>query len=95
MKDLIDTLRREARAEHGVDPIMSKMLNDAAEEIERCHARLEITHVYRLGQNGVDDFIRMDVPYKNRFALPDAIEARDVTIALMTKHLERLEKKRG
>lgn len=51
-------------------------------EIERCHERLEIDHCWKmgLGDESADrfGFVRVDIPYEERFQLPDGIECRDI-----------------
>jgi len=86
-KDLLTKLRRHASsADTNGNANLARMLEEAAEEIERCHVRLEIDHVYRLGGSDEDDdYIRVNVPYEERMVVPDAVDARDMTISCMKK----------
>lgn len=49
-------------------------------EVARCHARLEIDHVF-VAEG--DDFVRREVPMNERLSLPDAVECRDATISIL------------
>lgn len=46
-------------------------------ELARCHARLEIDHLYRLEDNKL---VRFEVPMADRLLIPDAVTCRDATI---------------
>jgi len=61
--DRISTLERE--------------LEEARAEIDRCHARLEIDHYWRMSDNDDSDLERVDLPMDERETFPDAVEARD------------------
>jgi hypothetical protein len=61
--DRISTLERE--------------LGEARAEIDRCHARLEIDHYWRISDNDDSDLERVDLPINERETFPDAVEARD------------------
>jgi hypothetical protein len=49
----------------------------------RCHARLEIDHVWVMGDNDDSDLERRDIPLAERGEIPDGIECRDATIAVL------------
>jgi hypothetical protein len=63
-------------------------LREAEEEIARCHARLEIDHVYVMGDTPDHDIVRQEVPMNERQNIPDAVECRDATIALLEADLK-------
>lgn len=75
--DLICDLRIAAAI---AGPNARELYLAAANEIERCHARLEIDHV---GVMRGDEIVRRAVPYAERFDLPDGIDCRDATIDLL------------
>ncbi len=54
----------------------------AADEIQRCHERLEIDRIFKLGGE------REDVPLEERLSMPDGIECRDATISLIEAERE-------
>ena len=72
--DLITDLRIAAAIG---GPNARKLYLAAADEIERCHARLEIDHEFVVKG---DDLVRRAVPYHLRREQPDAVECRDATI---------------
>lgn len=49
-------------------------------EVARCHARLEIDHVYVADG---DELVRREVPMDERLSMPDAVECRDATISIL------------
>lgn len=51
-------------------------------EVERCHERLEIDHVWKIGDGGIG-VARVDVPMSERAEMPDAVTCRDATIELL------------
>lgn len=51
-------------------------------EIQRCHKRLEITHVFKMRDEN-SGLERVEIPYEERRQQPDGIECRDATIALL------------
>lgn len=57
------------------------------EEIERCHGRLEIDHVYR-AVNGA--MRRVELPFEDRAVIPDGISCRDETIKLLDAHRDAI-----
>jgi hypothetical protein len=63
----------------------------AALEIERCHRRLEIDHVYANRKGGKPE--RQEVPYDERSRQYDGIECRDQTIKIQDENLETLRTK--
>lgn len=79
--DLINDLRAAARR---AEPAERSLYLSAADEIERCHRRLEIDRAWGLGQDG-DDLVPMPVPYGDRAGFPDGIMARDATIAALER----------
>jgi hypothetical protein len=61
------------------------------EEIDRCHARLEIDHVFTGGGKQEDGgFLRVEVPMGERKSLPDAVACRDDTIELQGEQIAEL-----
>lgn len=58
-------------------------------EVARCHARLEIDHVFV--SKGGGPLERQDVPVDQRLGIPDGIECRDETIKLGDARAERAE----
>lgn len=81
--DLIAELRSAAETADGK---ARKLFLDAVEEIQRCHERLEITHVYEMDFGSATDdasLLRKDVPYAERKEMTDGIECRDLTIAML------------
>lgn len=48
-------------------------------EVDRCHARLEIDHVF-VAEG--DELVRREVPMNERLSIPDAVECRDATISV-------------
>ncbi|PCJ20864.1 MAG: hypothetical protein COA96_15570 [SAR86 cluster bacterium] len=62
-------------------PEARKLYLAAAEEIELCHARLEIYHHLVFGDG--DELVRRDSDYEGRHKKPDAIDCRDATIELL------------
>lgn len=64
---------------------------EAAEaERDRCHARLEIDHCFKLGDD--DDLVRHEIPMDERASFPDGIMARDETIKLVERRAEAAER---
>jgi hypothetical protein len=51
-------------------------------EVQRCHERLEITHVHRMDIE-TGETARVDVPMAERRGMPDAVDCRDATIAML------------
>lgn len=89
MIDTIEDLRRKAEAMKVLshDPVVSLHSDDVLAliaEIYRCHARLEIDHVYRVVDGGT---VREDVAYADRGNVPDGIECRDATIGLLEERI--------
>lgn len=62
------------------------LFNAAADEIQRCHERLEIDHCF-LHVRNVKKLSRRENPYQERGAFPDAIDCRDAKIALLENDL--------
>ena len=58
------------------------------DEIDRCHARLEIDHVWHSTSGGV---IPVRVPYSDRAGMPDGVECRDETIKIQDESISKLE----
>ena len=63
----------------------------AALEIERCHRRLEIDHVYVSRKGG--ELERQEVPYDDRSRQYDGIGCRDETIKMQDENLDTLRAK--
>ena len=61
---------------------LHQLFNAAADEIERCHVRLEIDHCFK-HVTGTTEPLRYEIPYQERGAFPDAIDCREATISLM------------
>lgn len=77
--DLITDLRIAAAI---AGPNARKLYLAAADEIERCHSRLEIDHEFVMRGDGLE---RRAVPYNRRHEQPDAVECRDATIQFMER----------
>ena len=77
MADLIKSLRVAAAI---AGPEARKLYLAAADEIERCHARLEIDHCHKTVGEALH---RVEIPYSERTAFPDAVTCRDATIELL------------
>lgn len=106
MSELLETLRLAADdpmwADHAEIP--KKLLRHAADRLEalerekeelrkerdRCHARLEIDHCFKLGDD--DNLIRHEIPLNERSSFPDGITARDETIKLVERRAETAER---
>ena len=80
---LVQRLRDWSQYNTAINPCCN-LLIEAAEridlleaEITRCHARLEIDHVFRLKDGKL---IRVEVPMAERLSIPDAVTCRDATI---------------
>ena len=50
----------------------------AADEILRCHARLEIDHVFQM--DAYNNLVRVEIPLEGRLFQTDGIDCRDATI---------------
>jgi len=89
LSDLIKDCRRAAKVlqEKGSFFTAQSILEDAAAEIERCHARLEIDHCFVMGAEK-EELVRKDIPYPERLNTPDAVECRDATISLLEDDLK-------
>lgn len=61
-------------------------------EIQRCHERLEITHVFQ-AKNETSGIERVEVPYLERVTMPDGIQCRDATIELLEQNVAALRAK--
>lgn len=73
-------------------------LAEARAEIDRCHARLEIDHIFRMPKGGAetaDDLIREEVPMSERASMIDGISCRDETIKLLDKNNNSLKAEVG
>lgn len=87
-KELVERLRNERPA--NMLSVLELHLRAASlilsqqEEIDRCHARLEIDHVFVAAG---DDFKRREVPMPERANMPDGITARDETIKLLDEQV--------
>lgn len=94
MIDAIEDIRRKAEAMKVLshDPTVTLHSDDVLaliSEIDRCHARLEIDHVYRLVDGkGVHE----SVPYTDRRTVPDGITCRDATINLLEGMIRRAKR---
>lgn len=62
------------------------------DEIDRCHARLEIDHVWHATSGGD---IPVRVPYSDRAGMPDGIECRDETIKIQDESISTLRRANG
>lgn len=76
-EDLIEDLRFAALL---AGPEARKLYWAAADEIERCHRRLEIDRMWKLGPDGG---VPVTIPYAERASFPDGITCRDETISLL------------
>ena len=65
--------------------------DELAVERDRCHARLEIDHVWVMGGNDDCDLERLDIPLDKRDIQIDGIEARDATISVLEQDLSAAE----
>lgn len=74
--DLLEALEREKE--------------ELRKERDRCHARLEIDHCFKLGDD--DNLIRHEIPLNERSSFPDGITARDETIKLVERRAETAER---
>lgn len=63
-------------------PLLEKNLLGAIDEIERCHARLEIDHVFVMHPD-TNELVRQEVPYEDRMDMSDGISCRDATISIL------------
>lgn len=70
--------------------IYKKTCHEAAEriealtaEVERCHARLEIDHMWQANDTDPMLSVCVDVPMEERSSVPDAVRCRDATIQLL------------
>ena len=59
-------------------------------EVARCHARLEIDHIYQVE---VDGMVRREIPYEERTKYPDGIDCRNETIKLLQRTVKLLQRK--
>ncbi|MGR3813791.1 MAG: hypothetical protein ACU0AU_06845 [Cognatishimia activa] len=76
-EDLIVNLRISAAI---AGPRARELYLAAADEIERCHARLEIDHEFELVGA---DLVKRAIPYADRKNTMDAVECRDMTITML------------
>ncbi len=69
---------------------LAKEIERLRAEIERCHARLEIDHVFVVpqGASALTDLVREEVPYQQRLTMLDGITARDSEIAILEEQAE-------
>ncbi|MGR3815186.1 MAG: hypothetical protein ACU0AU_13905 [Cognatishimia activa] len=75
--DLIVDLRIAATI---AGPKARELYLAAADEIERCHERLEIDHEFELVG---EDLVKGAIPYAVRKDATDAVECRDMTISML------------
>lgn len=75
--DLIVDLRIAAAV---AGPRARELYLAAADEIERCHERLEIDHEFELVG---EDLVKRAIPYADRKTTMDAVECRDMTISML------------
>lgn len=103
MTDIVERLREgmvrrpvNAVTDAGVmDPnATAALMSEAAQAIEelrrerdRCHARLEIDHYFKIGDNDDSDLERVDIPLGERADFPDAVTVRDATIKLLEEQV--------
>lgn len=66
----------------------AKLWDTAARRVEKLEARLEIDHVFVLGEG--DELVRRDVPAAERDAMIDGVEARNATIAGQDEQIDKL-----
>lgn len=92
--NLVGKLKRErggekARLAHRIYriPKLENTVIALYAEVKRCHARLEIDHVFQL--NG-EEMERVEVPMGERSSIPDGIENRDCTIEILEDNNARL-----
>lgn len=66
--------------------------SDQAAEIERCHQRLEITHMWHSVEGDTDaEPVRVEIPYAGRLKALDGIYCRDATINILEDHVAELQ----
>ncbi|MCW5720761.1 MAG: hypothetical protein KIS86_06425 [Devosia sp.] len=68
----------------------SSVIAGLKEEVERCHARLEIDHEWVVGGNDDSGLERREIPIEERASQIDGIECRDATITELEREVERL-----
>lgn len=90
------TAERDAAESYGAATLLdlarvTAERDEARAEVERLQERLEIDHVFVLGE--ADEMVRKDVPPEERALYPDAIDCRDATIGLQDERIERLTRK--
>lgn len=66
-------------------------LREQQAEIERCHARLEIDHIWQAPVDG-GELVRVEIPYPDRKSEVDGIECRDATISGLEEQLADSQK---
>jgi len=88
---LLDAAERAEKAEAALAE-RDKEIERLRAEVVRCHARLEIDHVFRMPPDAEDgdDLIREDVPMSERAEMVDGIACRDETIKLQDQQIEKL-----
>ena len=86
MTDLVQALLSYKQAdEDGIMVLVSRQAcEEAAAEIERLHARLEISSVMR------GDGKRVFIPFSDRNSIPDGIACRDETIRMLEARINEL-----
>ncbi|WP_422383261.1 hypothetical protein [Roseibium album] len=80
--DLLNDLRIAERLAEGNSPNAARLYREARIEIERCHSRLEIDHHFVMPVSGGEP-VRRETPWCDRISMPDGIECRGATIAML------------
>lgn len=78
--DFADVLRDKAF-------LLARQVLALSDEVERCHARLEITHCWKMEAG---DKVRVEIPPAERATFPDGIECRNETIRLRDENNAKL-----
>ncbi|MDP5216739.1 hypothetical protein Q5Y75_05870 [Ruegeria sp. 2205SS24-7] len=79
----------------------AQAIEDLRAEVQRCHERLEITHVWRVEFDAEPDdgedysLIKTEIPYDERATTTDGIECRDCTIQLLEEDIANLRADRA
>lgn len=92
--DLLSDLAVAEKLAVATQPGAADLYRRAREEIERCHERLEIDHVFQLAPHSLErcvgfDTISVKLPYADRLTMIDGIAARDATIQMLEEDKEK------
>lgn len=94
----VDLIETEALLFAASDAIvdLSSQVEALKAEVDRCHARLEIDHYFKMAGADDDlDFERVDVPMEERSEMVDGIECRDATIHMLEQNSQANAKAAG